>query len=70
MEINVDYLYLLLKSRSMTVVRKKLRIKMISSYEPISHVIRSLVDSFSTIGKKSCSKDHNATCRVSSHNQS
>ena len=37
---------------------------MINSFEPSSHVVRSLVDAFSTIGKKSHSKDRNAACRV------
>ena len=50
---------LLLKSRSMNVVRKNLRIKMINRSEPSSHVVRSLVDAFSTIGNKYCSKDRN-----------
>ena len=54
----------LLKSRSMTVVRKNLRIKMINSSEPSSYVVRSLVDAFSNIGKKSRSKDRNAARRV------
>ena len=48
----------------MTVVRRNLRIKMINSFEPSSHVVRSLVDAFSTIGKKYRSKDHNAAHRV------
>ena len=54
----------LLKSRSMNVVRKNLRIKMINSSEPSSYVVRSLVDAFSNIGKKSRSKDRNATRHV------
>ena len=54
----------LLKSRSMTVVRKKLRIKMINSSKPSSYVVRSLVDAFSNIGKKYRSKDCNAAHRV------
>ena len=33
---------------------------MINSSKPSSHVVRSLVDAFSTIGNKSRSKDHNA----------
>ena len=33
---------------------------MINSSEPSSYVVRSLVDAFSNIGKKSCSKDRNA----------
>ena len=64
MEINVDLFISLLKSRSMTVVRINLRINMINSSEPSSHVFKSLVDAFSTIGKKSHSKDRNATRRV------
>ena len=44
----------------MTVVRRNLRIKMINSSKPSSHVVRSLVDAFSTIGKKSYLRDHNA----------
>ena len=54
----------LLKSRSMTIVRKNLRIKMINNIEPSSHVVRSLVDAFSTIGKKSHSKDRNVAHHV------
>ena len=37
---------------------------MINSYEPSSDGVRSLVDAFSTIGKKSCSNYHNAGHRV------
>ena len=48
----------------MTVVRKKSRIKMINSSEPSSHVVRSLIDAFSTIGRKYRSKDHNVAHRV------
>ena len=48
----------------MTVVRKNLRIKMLNSSKPSSYVVRSLVDAFSNIGKKSRSKDRNAACRV------
>ena len=55
---------LLLKSRSMTVVRKKLRIKMINSSEPSSYVVRSLLDAFSHIGNKSRSKDRNVARHV------
>ena len=44
----------------MNAIRRNLRIKMISSFEPSCHAVRSLVDAFSTIGKKSHSKDLNA----------
>ena len=37
---------------------------MINSSEPSSHVVKSLVDAFSTIGKKYRSKDHNVAHRV------
>ena len=46
------------------VVRKNLRIKMINSSEPSSHVVKILVDAFSTIGNKSRSKDRNAARHV------
>ena len=45
----------------MTVIRRNLRIKMINSSEPSCHVVISLVYESSTIGKKSRSKDHNAS---------
>ena len=48
----------------MTVVSKNLRINMINNFEPSPLVVRSLVDAFSTIGKKSHSKDRNAARRV------
>ena len=37
---------------------------MINSYEPSSHVVRILVDAFSTIGKKYHSRDRNAARHV------
>ena len=48
----------------MIVVRRNLRIKMINNSEPSSHVVRILVDAFSTIGKKSRSKVHNVARHV------
>ena len=54
----------MLKYRSMTVVRKNLRIKMINSSKPSSYVVRSLVDAFSNIGKKSCSRYRTAARHV------
>jgi len=41
----------------MTVVRRQLGIKMINNSGPNSHIVNSLVDAFSTIGKKTRSKD-------------
>ena len=60
------FLYPLLNNgvNTMTVIRKNLRIKMINSSEPSSHIFRSLVDAFSTIGNKSYSKDRNAARHV------
>ena len=54
----------LLKSRSVTIVRKSLGIKMIKPYGPCSHIVKSLVDAFGKIGKNTQSKDHNAARRV------
>ena len=48
----------------MIVVRRNLRIKMINSYEPSSHIVKSLADAFSTIGKKYCPMYLNVTLRV------
>lgn len=42
----------LLKSRCMTVVKRKLGINMINNSGPSSHIVKILVDAFSTIGKK------------------
>ena len=46
----------------MTFVRRNLRINMINSSEPSSHIVRSLVDAFSTLGNKFHSKDCNEAC--------
>jgi hypothetical protein len=54
----------LLKSRSLTVVRKILGIKIVKSVETNHHIVRNLVDAFQIIGKKSHSKDRNASCHV------
>ena len=48
----------------MNIVRKKLGIKMVKNYGPISHIVKRLVDAFGKIGKKTRSKDHNAARRV------
>ena len=48
----------------MTVVSRNLRINMINNYEPSSHIVKSLVDSFSTIRNKSRSKDRNSAFHV------
>ena len=42
----------LLKSRSMNIVRKNLGIKMVKNSGPSSHIVKSLVDAFGKIGKK------------------
>jgi hypothetical protein len=54
----------LLKSRSLTVVRRILGIKTVKSLETSHHIVRNLVDVFQRIGKKSHSKDHNAARHV------
>ena len=48
----------------MNIVRKKLGIKMVKNYGPSSHIVKSLVDAFGKIGKKTRSKDRNAARRV------
>lgn len=48
----------------MTVVMRKLGIKMIQNYGLSFHIVKILVDAFSTIGKKTHSKDRNANRRV------
>ena len=54
----------LLKSRSMNIVRKKLGLKMVKNFGPGSHIVKSLVDAFGKIGKKTRSKDRNEARRV------
>jgi hypothetical protein len=54
----------LLKSRSLTVVRRILGIKIVKSLETSHHIVRNLVDDFQRIGKKSHSKDRNAARHV------
>ena len=48
----------------MNIVRKKLGIKMVKNSGSSSHIVKSLVDSFGKIGKKTRSKDRNAARRV------
>ena len=60
------FLYLL-KCRYFIVVRKQLGIKVINKSFPSSHIVKSLLDYFSTIGKKSTSKYHNGAHHVLSH---
>jgi hypothetical protein len=50
----------LLKSRSLTIVRRILGIKTIKSLEKSHDIVRNLVDDFQKFGKKSRSKDRNA----------
>jgi hypothetical protein len=51
----------LLKSRSLTVVRRILEIKIVKSVETSHHVVRNLVYYFQRIGDKSHSKERNAS---------
>ena len=46
----------LLKSRSLTIVRRILGIKIVKSVEKSHHIVRNIVDSFQRIGKNSRSK--------------
>ena len=50
----------LLKSRSLTIVRRILGIKEVKSLETSHNIVRNLVDVFQRIGKKYCSKYRNA----------
>ena len=52
------------KSRSLIVVRRILGIKTVKSLETSHHIVRNLVDDFQRIGKKSRSKDYNASQHV------
>ena len=54
----------LLKSRCLAVVRKILGIKTVRGSETSNHIVRNLVDAFQKIGRKTHSKDCNATRRV------
>ena len=54
----------LLKSHCLAAVRKILGIKVVSSSEACSHVVRNLQSAFNLIGKTSRTKDRNASRRV------
>ena len=62
--INYQLFFTLLKSKSLIIVRIIVGIKIVKSLETSHHIFRNLVDVFQRIGKKSRSKDHNATRRV------
>ena len=51
----------LLKSRCLVVVREILGIKIVRGSETSNHIVRNLVDAFQKIGRKTRSKDRNAT---------
>ena len=51
----------LLKSRCLVIVRKILGIKIVKGSETSNYIVRNLVDAFQKIGRKTHSKDHNAT---------
>jgi hypothetical protein len=51
-------------ARILIVVGRILGIKIVKSLETSHHIVRNLVDAFQKIGKKSRSKDRNATRRV------
>ena len=54
----------LLKSRNMATVRRNLGIRTLNNIESSNHIVKSLVVAFTSIGKKTCSKDCNVARRV------
>jgi hypothetical protein len=54
----------LLRSRSLVVVRRKLGRKTLKNTESISHIVKSIVKAFTSIGKKIHSQDCNVACHV------
>jgi len=54
----------LLKSRNMATVRRNLRITTMKSIESSNHIVKSLAAAFTSIGKKTRSKDCNVARRV------
>jgi len=57
----MSIIFIFVKSRSLTVVRRILGIKIVKSVETSHHIVRNLVDYFQRIGKKYRSEDHNAS---------
>ena len=51
----------LVKSRFLVIVRKILGIKIVRGSETSNNIVRNLVNSFQKIGRKTRSKDRNAT---------
>jgi hypothetical protein len=58
--VKCQLFFSLLKSRTLTIVRRILGIKTVKSLETSDRIIRNLVDDFQKFGNKSCSKDNNA----------
>ena len=54
----------LLKCRNMSTVRKKLGIRTMKNIESSNHIVKSLADAFTSIGKKTHSQDCNVACCV------
>ena len=54
----------LLKYRNMASVRKKLGIQTLKNIESCNRIVKSLVATFTSIGKKTHSQDCNVACRI------
>ena len=54
----------LLKCRNMSTVRKKLGIITLKNIESSNHIVKSLADAFTSIGKKTHSQEYNVARRV------
>ena len=48
----------------MATVRRNLGITTMKNIESSNHIVKSLTTAFTSIGKKTCSKDCNVACRV------
>ena len=53
-----------LKSRNMATVRRNLGITTMKNMESSNHIVKSLAVAFTSIGKKTHSRDYNVSCRV------
>ena len=63
-EISRCQLFLsLIKSRSMEIIIRKLGIRTLNNIESSNHIVKSLVATFTSIGKKTCSQ----YCNVAHH---
>jgi hypothetical protein len=63
----MSIIFIFVKSRSLTAVRRILGIKIVKSVETSNHIVQNIVDSFQIIGNNSRSKYCNASQRILSH---